>query len=335
MFRQITSATLVHALLLLSLVASTPSRGQACNIPVFRYALERWNPDTARVMVFYEGSLGDGDEALVSRMEQDTKALGGTTNAEMVRIDVTGAMGEKERAIWNSIQKGANVKLPYVAAQFSLSNNRSVTAWHGTLKDSTVQVLRDSPARKELAKRFLAGHSVVWLLVKSGDDAKNRIAKKTVEDELSVLEKKIKLPEGIGLPGSELFSEVPLLVKFSVLELDPNDPDEQLLVKLFQGFESSKTDEPLLVPVFGKGRALEVLPANQVDAPLIGDLTMFLCGACSCQVKERNPGFDLWMSVDWNKELFGESGEIPEPVSTLARKSSTPKTLVIPPGKPK
>jgi hypothetical protein len=110
MFRQITSATLVHALLLLSLVASTPSRGQACNIPVFRYALERWNPDTARVMVFYEGSLGDGDEALVSRMEQDTKALGGTTNAEMVRIDVTGAMGEKERAIWKQYSEGSKRK---------------------------------------------------------------------------------------------------------------------------------------------------------------------------------------------------------------------------------
>jgi len=156
-----------------------------------------------------------------------------------------------------------------------------------------------------------------------------------LEGELSILEKKIKLPDGIGLPGSELYSEVPLLVKFSVLELDPKDPKEKLLVSLFQGFESTQMDEPLLVPVFGKGRALEVLPASQVDAPLIGDLTMFLCGACSCQVKERNPGFDLWMSVDWNRELFGESGEVPEPVSTLARKSSTPKTLVIPPGKSK
>ena len=132
-----------------------------------------------------------------------------------------------------------------------------------------------------------------------------------------------------------MYSEVPLLVKFSILELDPKDPKEQLLVKLFQGFESSQTDEPLLVPVFGKGRALEVLTASQVDRPLVSDLTMFLCGACSCQVKERNPGFDLWMSVDWNRELFGESGDVPEAVSTLARKSSTPKTLVIPPGKSK
>ena len=87
MFRQITSATLVHALLLLSLVASTPSRGEACNIPVFRYALERWNPDTARVMVFYEGSLGDGDEALRIGFEAD--GIVGEVAGEDGRIEIS------------------------------------------------------------------------------------------------------------------------------------------------------------------------------------------------------------------------------------------------------
>jgi hypothetical protein len=335
MFRQVTKSASVYWLFLFAWVASHPSHLLACNIPVFRYALERWNPDTVKVLIFYDGSLQKENEAIIARFEMETTARGGTTNAEVIRINVSGVMGEKERSCWNSIQKDAQVKFPYVAIQFSLSNNRSVTPWHGPLSELSLQLLRESPARNELAKRFLAGHSVVWLLVKSNDEAKNRMARKLVDEELSVLEKKIKLPEGIGLPGSELYSEIPLLVKFSVLELDPKDPKELLLVKLFQGFESTQTDEPLLVPVFGKGRALEVLPASQVDAPLIGDLTMFLCGACSCQVKERNPGFDLWMSVDWNQELFGESGEVPEPVSTLARKSSTPKTLVIPPGKSK
>ena len=335
MFRQVTKSASVFWLFLFAWIASDSSRLIACNIPVFRYALERWNPDSTKVLIFYDGSLQNDDEALVTRFEMETTARGGMTNAEVIRVNVSGAMGERERSCWNKIQNDAKAKFPYVAVQFSLSNNRVVTPWHGPLSESSLQLLRESPSRSELAKRFLTGHSVVWLLVKSNDDAKNRIAKEMLEAELRILEKKIKLPDGIGLPGSELYSEVPLLVKFSVLELDPKDPKEKLLVNLFQGFESTQMDEPLLVPVFGKGRALEVLPASQVDAPLIGDLTMFLCGACSCQVKERNPGFDLWMSVDWNRELFGESGEVPEPVSTLARKSSTPKTIVIPPGKSK
>jgi hypothetical protein len=335
MFRQVTKSASLFWLFLAALIASHPTHLLACNIPVFRYALERWNPDTTKVLIFYDGSLRKEDEALVGRFEMETTGRGGMANAEVIRVDVSGGIGERERLCWNKIQKDAKVNFPYVAVQFSLSNNRLVTPWHGPLSESSLQLLRESPARHELAKRFLTGHSVVWLLVKSDDDTKNRNAKELLEAELSILEKKIKLPDGIGLPGSELYSEVPLLVKFSILELDPKDPKEQLLVKLFQGFESSQTDEPLLVPVFGKGRALEVLTASQVDRPLVSDLTMFLCGACSCQVKERNPGFDLWMSVDWNRELFGESGDVPEAVSTLARKSSTPKTLVIPPGKSK
>ena len=100
-------------------------------------------------------------------------------------------------------------------------------------------------------------------------------------------------------------------MKFSVLEIDPADEKEQFLVKLLTGFEpdSISSGESLVVPVFGRGRALEVIPAMQLDEGLIEDLTLFLCGACSCQVKERNPGFDLLMTANWERELFGEDAE--------------------------
>ena len=116
---------------------------------------------------------------------------------------------------------------------------------------------------------------------------------------------KMELPEGIGLPGSELYSEVPLLLQFSVLEIDPSDPKEQFLVRQLSGFqaEAFAAGEPLIIPVFGRGRALEVIPASQLNAELIHDLTEFLCGACSCQVKEQNPGFDLLLSTNWNEAL--------------------------------
>ncbi len=58
---------------------------------------------------------------------------------------------------------------------------------------------------------------------------------------------------------------------------------------------------------------MEVIPYGRIDGPLVSDLTKFLCGACSCQVKERNPGFDLLLSVHWTRELFGEGGFVPEP----------------------
>ena len=64
---------------------------------------------------------------------------------------------------------------------------------------------------------------------------------------------------------------------------------------------------------------------------LMEDLTLFLSGACSCQVKEQNPGFDLLLSADWNAELFGEGVDPPAPRTTRDRDS--PTLLTIPPGR--
>ncbi len=108
-----------------------------------------------------------------------------------------------------------------------------------------------------------------------------------------------------------------------------------LLIKLMLGFEASEKEEPLVAPVFGRGRAFEVIPAKQLNAGLIEVLTMFLCGACSCQVKERNPAFDLLLSTDWNRELFGEDGETPPTVTTLQRTPLLPSLFTISPGRKK
>ena len=123
-----------------------------------------------------------------------------------------------------------------------------------------------------------------------------------------------------------------------MLEIDPTDDTEQFLVELLTGFEPGaiESGEPLVVPVFGRGRALEVIPADQLDAGLIEDLTLFLCGACSCQVKERNPGFDLLMSADWEHELFGEDAEeFASQMIAAITPSMEPVLIQIPPGSQK
>jgi len=90
----------------------------------------------------------------------------------------------------------------------------------------------------------------------------------------------------------------------------------------------------LIVPVFGRGRALEVIPAPQVNADLIHDLTEYLCGACSCQVKEQNPGFDLLLSTDWNDAIFGDDSEVPPPEAAAGNgQRKSPELVPIPSGK--
>lgn len=289
------------AMLLISVV-------HACNIPVFRYALERWQPDHCKVTITYR-------EALTARQQESVGALKKAAN-----IDVVLKQSDKATDSANTV----------VSCQ--VTNGYKVNVWQGDLADLPKLHLNKSPARSELSRRLLKGDAVVWLMIQSKDDAKNKAARKRMKKEFVALEKKVPMPEGIGLPGSELFSDVPLLLKFSLLEIDATDPKEAFLVKFLTGIQSDAfaDGEPLLVPVFGRGRALEVIPASDLTSSLIEDLTMFLSGACSCQVKERNPGFDLLIAADWDKELFGEDGEVPPDAPERQQTGGKPVLVPIP-----
>ena len=126
-------------------------------------------------------------------------------------------------------------------------------------------------------------------------------------------------------------------MKFSVLQVNASDSKEAFLTELLKGFEPDAIDagEPVVVPVFGRGRALEVIPAQLLDAGLIEDLTLFLCGACSCQVKERNPGFDLLTNTNWDAALFEDDSQSTPTLELTATKHQTePELLEIPSGRP-
>ncbi len=313
----------------------------ACNIPVFRYALERWRPDACEVLVFHDQPLTKQQERVLAAAlpeGQDRGAAGKSQSggelagARVVRVSVDRPNPEYA-SILNEVSSDPEKQFPYVVVRARIGTARTVNAWHGPLTKVPEWDVFASPARAEMAKRLLGGHSVVWLMIQSPDEERNLTARRLLDAELDRLSGTVQLPEGIGLPGSELHSEVPLLVKFSVVEIARDDSRESFLVDLLSSFRprAVESGEPLVIPVFGRGRALEVIPAKELNARLIEDLTVFLSGACSCQVKEQNPGFDLLFSVDWNKELFEEGFEPPAAKTIGDRRQ--PELLTIPPGR--
>ncbi len=323
--------------LLLTLLLS--SIGAACNIPVFRYALERWKPDACEVIVLHDGSLTPSQTATLRKWESmsstnpDGRAAAGNANVKIIRANVADNSDTEFHELWQDL-KGDH-QLPYVLVRTKLGRGSAINHWHGTLDQAEKTSLFDSPARQEIKRRLLAGHSVVWLLIESSDEQRTTAARDLAELEFKSLSQQIQLPEGVGLPGSELYAEVPLVVRFSLLEIDPADPKEQFLVSLLTGIrkQAHENGEPLLVPVFGRGRALEVIPANNASSHLMEDLTLFLSGACSCQVKEQNPGFDLLINADWDTELFGDEDNRPPDRSKQEGKNRKPVLLDIPAGR--
>ena len=97
----------------------------------------------------------------------------------------------------------------------------------------------------------------------------------------------------------------------------------RLLLSSEAGLE--KTKAPLVFPIFGRGR---VLGGLEVKAKEIEEAARFLCGACSCQVKELNPGVDLPGDGNETGRTAGtaDAEEVPAVAATRAPK--------IPPGLP-
>ena len=312
-------------------LASVASVACACNIPVFRYALERWRPDPCDIVVFFEGELTPSQESLVDALNPTSETNLQVANVKIVRSNLKDPEAPFA-SLWQTISRNDRNSLPYVVVRTKLGPGQVINGWHGPLQNIADNRLLQSPSRRELGRRLLAGHSVVWILVTSKDREKTANARQLLSENLEPLSNKIELPDGIGLPGSELHSEIPLLLKFSMIEIDHDDPKEEFLTQLFNGFqpEAVAEDEPLIVPVFGRGRALEVIPAGEMTPRLMEDLTGFLSGACSCQVKEQNPGFDLLLSVDWDTKLFGEGSQ--PPAERTKRDRQKPVLLTIPPG---
>lgn len=313
----------------------------ACNIPVFRYALERWTPDVCEIILFTEKPLSTDEDAFVRSLERQSSLVGGPANSRVIRAELQ-ALTPELNSLWQSLQQSPNRTPPYVVIRSRYGKDRVANHWSGPLQDSLSVPLLDSPVRRELARRLQKGDAIVWLVLKptvaadGKDSTATTAALNLLQEQCQALPGKLELPEGIGLQGSELYSEVPLLLQFSVLELSAADPQEQYLIRQLTGFQPAAFDagEALIVPVFGRGRALEVIPASRLDADLIEDLSRFLCSACSCQVKEQNPGFDLLISTPWNTELFGEDAQLPPapPVKGTGR-SEKPTLLPIPPGR--
>lgn len=309
----------------------------ACNIPVFRYALERWRTDKLELMVFTSGKLTNDQSQKIAKLEKQSVAAGGSANIEIRQID-TRKLDNVDADLWQSLQSAdSKVAAPYVVVRGSHMKG-PFYCWQGHADSANFDRLVDSPVRAQLAKKLLNGNSIVWLVIKSKREQANKELLAMLDEQIKALANKIELPEGIGLPGSELFSEVPLLLNYSVLEIDRDAEEESFLLGIAEGFqpEAFEEGEPLVMPVFGRGRALEVIPADQMTSALVRDLTQFLCAACSCQVKEQNPGFDLLLNVDWDTELFGEDGDQPpESAEGLGQKRDK-VYLQIPPGrKPK
>lgn len=303
----------------------------SCSIPVFRYALERWPADLFVADAQVPSNVGADGRRAINWLEDQAQPNGGPLNLTVVRAATT--------------EEGTTAEQAHVSLSAPSHGRDPTMLWEGTAEQARA-ALTAGPWRDDLVRRLASGDSVVWLVLEGSDPASAKKAADMLTDELPQFAEDTPLPRGIGLPGSELMTSIPLEVRFSVLKV-PSDADGEKLLRatLLAGRASTfaadteidstaiKSDGPLVVPVFGRGRAAAVLPAATLSLDAVAELTGFLCGACSCQVKQLNPGFDLLLPVDWDTVLFGDGLAALPPITAEPATSSEAELVPIPAGR--
>jgi hypothetical protein len=259
--------------------------------------MERWAPDYYEGICIHKGVMAQ-DDAASSLLEGETGEL---VNLGLSRVDLASVAEEEVKGLL-----GGKVpeKLPALALWYPGLKGRALPFWTGEFTPAMVSQLIESPKRKELAKRLTAGQSGVWILVESGDAAKDKAALQLLNQELETATKELTEM----LPSIAAESETPgLSFEFSVLPVSRSDPNEQFLLAMLLRSEpdlEKYANEPILFPVFGRGRALYALVAEGINTDNIREAVGFLTGPCGCEVKMLNPGVDLLMAFNWDAAVM-------------------------------
>jgi len=279
------------------IIALGTSAACACTIPVFRFALDRWEADKFHLVMPAAVSQTPEVQDLLRPLRANGKAnLDFSTSKDPAQQDTVlrYSRGDGEKQVWS-----------------------------GKLDATTLAAVLDSPARQKIVQQLLAGDSVIWVIADNGSPLDTAEAER-VEKRLKFLEQVASLPiHDPNDPDSQLGPGPALKLKFTTLRLRRDDPAEALLLRMIAGpkaaFDPATTS--FAGAVFGRGRVLGAWPLSILDDASLEDACMFLVGRCGCRLKNESPGWDILLNLDWEKALAAASSA---PASAEATPASKP-----------
>jgi hypothetical protein len=177
--------------------------------------------------------------------------------------------------------------------------------------------------REVLGEKIISGESAVWVLLESGDTGKDAAVEEALRRFATKASATLEIPDGVisqrDIASGEvdpnrdpidmediLRSKVPLKIAFSSMRLGRDEAPEAFFRQMLLGISGHENAaEPLVFATFGRGRVMPPIPASKLTETSFLQAASYLCGACSCGVKEDNPGIDLVMNVAWDEHLEG------------------------------
>jgi len=293
------------------------SRAPACDVPVFRYALERWPVDPYRAVAVEVTPFTQAEKKALAKLR-------GRVGAEGLNLRLQVMKQETFLKSANASLVTAPVTANTLFLFYPANAGPQRPVWRGGISLETLDKLSDCHTRDQLTRLLLDGSSAVFLLLESGDPKKDKEVRLLLEASCKELNRQIKLPSGVIAadekeetedPVNRLQSPIPFRINFAVLTIPeplPKKDSAEILRHCLLGLEPDLRElqeKPMVFLVYGRGRVLQPLIGKGINAGMIDQLAAFVTGACSCQVKAQNPGTDLLIGQDWDKAVLKEEVE--------------------------
>ena len=168
-----------------SLVASSVL---ACKLPVFRYALERWQVDRYRMVAIVDEGTDEIREALAELQTFEN------ANVDVQFVDLSSLSDEQ---LWQVDELPSDTQTPLLQVFYPERNGQRKKCWEGELTSANVRAWFDSPLRQQLTSDIVSGLSIVWILVDGPSDQENQRIADVVTLALDEAESEIAIPEGV------------------------------------------------------------------------------------------------------------------------------------------
>ena len=286
----------------------------------------KWKPDFYRAVVIYNAEnpveSDEGFNAIQAKTEDKIKSL----NLSIRKFDLTNKANIDEKTA-EALKLLENVKFPFTFIYLPENSDVDNPLWTGHMSLEEADTVADSPARREIARRLLYGEAVVWLLIESGIEYKDYRILKLLAEEIKNIGTKnpdSDTPSSTGTEVDKKGNNLGKPVKMSIIRISRDEVAEKILLNILSGIEPeimNVSNEPVLVPIYGRGRILNLISNDEINRENIRNMIGFFVGGSPDRDKNVKPGTVLLLSVNW-EEFAKEKLSVDEALPALREYSS-------------
>lgn len=310
--RSVAATLAVFVLTLTVMGLGFAGRAEACDTPVYRYAMYRWPASNYYVFFVHQNEATPAQREVNEALVEIERAAAPKPNVVFFEIDADEIDLAPPIAADHYRKIGRPESTYIVVAPPPLGG----VVWAGDLSMADLRSLVASPLRTQIANQLEAGAATVFVLLENDLENDKTQTPKTDKPQTTLISNAeaaritADIVERVNAGQVTLYAapqpgEPEEALKpehqIAMVKLRRDDPNEQWLVRMLLAVESDLEGlhQPMVFPVYGRGRVHPPFLSLGISEDNLLEAVQFVTGACSCTVKEQNPGVDLLMDYDW------------------------------------